>query len=307
MERLLRSNKAIHHRGIKLTANYENPAKLFLRDHTVESLADVIVYTDFLRMESGLSTSPPINMQKIIDHFGMHSPQATSLPQQEGTTIPFHGTPLILIHSGDKPTRQKFTTAHELIELLITEISECIRPDRVKKTIFGMKNEQICQKGAANLLMPRDSFHPRAMSMGLSFHSAESLADEYEVSLMAALCRLTDMYPKQGIMILWQLRNKPTELRKEVPDNQIELPGFHPTSLPAPKLRVAWRYGKYKEYFMPIDKSIPKDSSVYEAWENDQFTSGEEIIPFGRYNVKAFIESKPIKINGESHVLSLVR
>ena len=288
-------------------ADYENPAKLFLEDHSVESLADVIAYTDFLRKESGLSSDPPINIKNIIDRFGMHTPQAIPLPQQQGTTIPFLGVPQIIIHSGDRASRQKYSTAHELVELLFLELPGEIRRDRLKENIFGMKKERICQKAAANLLMPRDSFHPRARRIGLSFQSAELLADEYEVSLIAALCRMTDMYPKQSIFILWQLRNKPTELKQRVPENQIELPGFHPTNLPEPKLRVAWRYGDYKGQFMPIDKSIPKDSSVYTAWENNQSSSGAEIIPFGSYNVKALIESKPITINGERHVLSLVR
>lgn len=108
-------------------------------------------------------------------------------------------------------------------------------------------------------------------------------------------------------MILWQLRNKPTELKKEVPDNQIEMPGFHPTNLPTPKLRVAWSYGNYKDLFIPEHKSITDDSSVYEAWNTNRFASREEKIPFGRYATKAIIESKPILIDGEKHVLSLIR
>lgn len=307
MEKPLCGDKAIHLRGIKLMADYENPAKLFLEDHSVESLADVIAYTDFLRKESGLSSDPPINIKNIIDRFGMHAPQAIPLPQQQGTTIPFLGTPQIIIHAGDPASRQKYSIAHELVELLFLELPGGIRPDRLKENIFGIKKERICQKAAGNLLMPRDSFYPRAMQIGLSFQSAEILADVYEVSLMAALCRMTDMYPKQSIFILWQLRHKPTELKNKVPETQIEIPGFHPTNLPEPKLRVAWRYGDYKGQFMPIDKSVPKDSSVYIAWENNQPSSGAEIIPFGSYNVKAFIESKPILINGERHVLSLVR
>lgn len=288
-------------------AEYENPAKLFLEDHSVESLADVITYTDFLRKESGLSSDPPINIESIIDRFGMHDPKAIPLPQQQGTTVPFHGSPQIIIHAGDIATRQKFSIAHELIELLFLELPGEIRPDRLKENIFGMKKERVCQKAAANLLMPLESFRPRAMRMGLTFQSAELLADEYKVSLMAALCRLVDMYPKQGVMVLWRMRNKPTELRKEVPDNQIEMLGFHPTNLPAPKLRVAWSYGNLNNLFIPEHKSIPEDSSAYEAWENDRFASGEEKMPFGRYNKKAIIESKPINIEGERHILSLIR
>lgn len=288
-------------------AEFENPAKLFLENHSVTSLADVIAYTDFLLEESGLSSDPPIKMENIINRFGLPTPQFIHLPHQQGATVNFPDSPQIIVHSGDPTSRQKYSTAHELVELLFLELPGEIRPDRLKENIFGKKKELICQKAAANLLMPTDSFHPRAMQLGLSFQSAELLADEYGVSLMASICRITDMYPKQCLFILWQSRNKPSELKKRIPETQIELPGFNPTKLPEPKLRVAWRYGNYKGRFMPIDKSIPEDSSVYIAWENNQYSSGAEIIPFGSYNVKAFIESKPIMINDEKYVLSLVR
>lgn len=286
---------------------YENPAKLFLLSHSIESLADVIAYTDFLRFESGVTSEPPINLQIIMDRFGINKPEIKQLPNQQGTTVPSNDSPQIIIHAGDNTTRQKFSTAHELVELLFLNLPGNIRPDRLKENIFGKNKEQICQMAAANLIMPKESFQPRATRMGLSFRSAELLADEYEVSLMAALSRLVDMYPEQSIMVLWQMKNKPVELKKKIHENQIELPGFSPNNLPVKKIRVSWTHGRYKKYFLPLDKSIPEDSSINFAWNMEQFISGEEIIPFGRYCIKVFVESKPIIINGEKHILSLIR
>jgi hypothetical protein len=108
-------------------------------------------------------------------------------------------------------------------------------------------------------------------------------------------------------MVLWQMKNKPADSKEKVPDNQIPMPGFHATNFPAPKLRVSWSYGNFNDLFIPEYKSIPEDSSVYEAWESNRFAFGEEKIPFGRYNCKAFIESKPINIMDERHILSLIR
>ena len=287
---------------------YENPAKLFLENHDVTSVKDVIAYTDYLRMESGLSANPPINLQKIIDRFGMHSPKTIPLPQQQGTTVPYCGSPQILIHAGDIETRQKFSIAHELIELLFLELPGNIRFDNKKDNIFGVtEKERICQIAAANLLMPKDSFRPRALRMGIAFQSGELLAEEYQVSLIAALYRLTDMYPKNGAVVLWQMKNKPIELKRKVPKYQLEMPGFAPTNIVSPKLRVAWSYGNFRDIFIPLHKSIPEDSLVYKAWKSNQFTSGEEMIPFGRYNNRAIVECKPISIEGEKYILSLIR
>jgi Zn-dependent peptidase ImmA (M78 family) len=307
MGRVICSDKTVHLRGITLASDYENPAQLFLENHSVTSLADVIAYTEFLLAESGISSDPPINLQAILNRFGIPQPKYANLPQQQGMMLPNFEPLQMIIHAGDSITRQKFSIAHELIETLFLELPGKIRLNGQKENIFGIAKERICNEAAANLLMPKVSFHPKAIRMGLSFHTAELLADDYEVSLMATICRLVDMYPKQGIMVLWQLRNKPSELKKEVSEKQIEMPGFHPSYLPARKLRVAWKYGDYKGRFLPIEKSIPEDSSVYVAWKSNAFAASEEIIPFGSYNVKAIIESKPINIGEERQVISLIR
>jgi hypothetical protein len=287
---------------------YIDPAKLFLKNHSVDSLTDVIRYTDFLREDSGLSCDPPVDLQRIIDRFGLHTPKTIALPQQQGATVNFGGIPQILIREGDGPTRQRYTTAHELVELLISELPGNKRFDGKKDNIFGVEEkENICQIGAANLLMPIASFQTRARMSGLYFKSAEFLAIEYEVTLMAALCRLTDIYQQEACVVLWQMKNKPVELKDEIPDIQMRMPGFEPKNLPAPKLRVAWRHGNFRNLYIPSDKSIPEESSVYEAWENEQFTTREEMIPFGKYNKKAIMENKPIRIESEMFILSLIR
>jgi len=219
-------------------SDYENPAKLYLENHSIKSLTYVIAYTKFLLVEAGTSSEPPINFQAILDRFGIPEPKYVNLPQQQGMILPNCEPFQMIIHAGDSFTRRKFSIAHELIEALFLELPGKIRVDGQKESIFGVAKERICNEAAANLIMPRESFHPRAMRGGLSFHAAEVLADEYEVSLMASLCRLVDMYQKHGVMVLWHLRNKPTELKKEVPENQIEMPGFHPTNLLSRRLCV---------------------------------------------------------------------
>lgn len=288
-------------------STYENPARLFLENHAVESVADVIAYADFLRLEAGLSGDPPINIQRIIDRFGMHTPKALHLPKQQGAILSKHGIPQIIVHVGDAATRQKYTTAHELIELLFLALPGNRRFDGKKENIFGVAGkERVCQVGAANLLMPMEGFRPRAIASGLSFQTAELLADEYEVSLMAALCRLTDIYAGLSAVLLWKKDNKPADLKRKIPEGQFEMPGFSPQRLVAPKLRIAWGYGGLKGTFFPRHKSIADDSSVYEAWEKDGFCSRVEPMPSGKTRRSGYFESKGIIIEGEKCVLTLI-
>jgi hypothetical protein len=286
---------------------YENPAKLFLEHHWVDTIDDIVAYADFLRSESGVDAAPPIDLLRIITRFGMHAPLYAQLHQQQGLIVPYHGIPQIIINGTDKPTRQRFTQAHELIELLFLELPGDFRIDRLKSSIFGTKKEKICQIGAANLLMPEESFKFKGYQMGISFQTAELLADEYKVSLIASLLRLADVFSNKAAVVLWKMKNKPSELKKEISSEQFIMPGFDATALPSPKLRVEWCYGKFNNHFIPDDKSIPWDSSVYCAWESGTYTEGEEIIPFPRYNHNVIIENKPISINDEKLILSLIR
>jgi len=287
--------------------DYENPAKSFLENHQVNTLRDIIEYTDFLRTESGICATPPIDLSKIIARFGMHDPVFTTLPDQQGTTIPFHGIPQIIINDTDRTTRQRFTQAHELIELLFTELPGVIRMDRLKTNIFGTKKEKICQNGAANLLMPEESFKPRAQQLGISFQTAELLSKEFEVSLIASLFRLADIFSNKAAIVLWRMKNKPSEIKKKIPPEQTNFPGFEVSPLPSPKLRAEWCYGNITDHVFPDNKSIPVDSSVYHSWENETYAKSEETIPFPGYNHKGIIENKPISINDEKMILSLIQ
>lgn len=286
---------------------YENPAKLFLMGHRVNTLADIVSYANFLRSESDVSAVPPVDLLKIYARFGLHPPVYTQLPQLQGITCLRNGIPQIIINEADTPARKRFTEAHELIELLFLELPGGFRRDSLKNSIFGTRKEKICQIGAASLLMPEETFKPKAHRMGISLQTAETLAKEYEVSLTSALFRLADIFEDEAIIVLWKMKNKPSEFKKKISFEQIVMPGFVTTTLPSPKLRVEWCYGTYKNLFIPDNKSIPKDSSVYCAWDDECYTVGEEIIPFPRYNHKGIIENKPISIDGEKMILSLIR
>lgn len=290
-----------------MTKNFQNPALIFLEKHTIGSVDEIVVYTDFLRSSAGLDVNPPIDLEPIYEHFGIPLPIQVQLPNQQGLTIFNNCVPTIVINDSDSGTRQRFTEAHELIELLFHELPGEIRIDRLKDNIFSTRKERICQLGAANLLMPIQSFLPKASELGISIQSAEQLAREYEVSLMAALFRLADIFPNKVAITLWSMKNKPSELQNKTPQDQMQLPGFSVGNLPSPKLRVDWSYGYFQNTHIPNDKSVGDDSCVYSAWEKNCPTTGEEFSPFGRYNRRIKIENKPVMINAEKFVLSLIR
>lgn len=223
----------------------------------MSELTDVIEYTKFLLIESNISDKPPIDLNKIHERFGIPYPQEAPLPNQQGVLVEINGFPQILLKDGDHYVRQRFTQAHELIELLLKNQSRNWKFNGENNTIFGNNKERICQIGAAHLLMPQNSFRPKVLSYGISLNTGKKLAELYEVSLTAALFRIVDQYPNSGAVLLCRLKNKPTEISNKITDEQMALPGFKFSSLPPKKLRIKWVYGKYKNQFIPNNKSIP--------------------------------------------------
>lgn len=288
--------------------NFINPASLFLQNHKIQDLNDVIAYSEFLRGEAGVSSNPPIDINKIMQHFGLPFPQSIPLPQQDGLFVQRNGVPQIIINSESNESRQKFSIAHELMEILFNEIQDVTLLNGETRSIFSKDGkERICQKGAAFLLMPEDSYRKMAYKIGLSSHSAEILATVFDVSLMAALCRLVDVFNGRGVLILWCMRNKPCELKKQISSKQLVFEGLESTYLPRAMLRVVWQYGNFNDIFIPKHKSAIEDSSIYLAWNEDRYILKNESIPFGKYNIEACVESKPITIQNERHVLTLIR
>lgn len=284
---------------------FQDPAEQFLANHKVTSKGDVITYTNYLRQEAGLDASPPTDLEVIYGHFNIPLPQKASLPNQEGLTIFDGRAPQILVNEDDPASRQRYTEAHELIEFLFHKLPGDFRMDRVKQNVFGKKKETICQAGAAHLLMPEKSYSFYCQKWGLSLNTGKRLADLFQVSLMAALFRMADLHKGWAAVILWCMKNKPVELENEVPSQQLSFLANPPAALPPPKLRVEWSYGEYKNAFIPKDKSIPEDSSVYQAWQNKQNTSSEELLPFGK-GVKGYLENLPLAFGGERYILTLL-
>src|SRR5260370_39134446 len=88
--------------------------------------------------------------------------------------------------------------------------------------------------------MPQHTFGPRVLGLGVSMQSGRALADEYRVSLTATLVRIARVAPGRHAVVHWRMKNKPTEVRGKVPENQLSLFDDAPVKVLPKKLRVEW-------------------------------------------------------------------
>ena len=284
-----------------------HPGRLFIEIHgSIEGPEDVEKYARFLRTEAGIDGEPPIDLVAILRRFGAPTPKRVTLPGQQGLLLdPEVG--LILIEERDLPTRQRFTEAHELLEMLFVAMPA--RPDAHGRNVGNFPHwtkERLCDAGAAELLMPVATFLPRVQQLGVSFETARTLAIEYEVSLAASLIRMAVIGPGRHAVVLWRMKNKPSEIKRQVPKNQLALLDVPSARIARQKLRVEWSFTGDQRLFIPQNKSVSDDCRILAAWRDRCFTAGPDHLDLGTVQGTIYSENQPFEVEGDWQVISLL-
>ncbi len=103
----------------------DHPGHLFIREHgPFRNEDDIVSYADFLRTMAGLTDQPPIDLTQIHQRFGIPAPLLAPLQDQQGLLFDSE-TGIMLIKEDDPITRQRFTNAHELMEMCVKRTKYC--------------------------------------------------------------------------------------------------------------------------------------------------------------------------------------
>lgn len=289
---------------------YIHPGYAFVRKFGLpQSSKDIFHYVNFLREEAKIDIAPPIDLSQIYGRFKIPLPHKAPLPEDTQGLLVNPEKGIILINDVDPATRQRFSEAHELIELLFSAFPPSTGWAAAAQKVgdFHHKTkEQLCNEGAAELLMPRDSFLPRVLPLKISFQTARQLAAVFNVSVSAALVHMARIGPGRHAVVLWRMKNKPTEIRNKTPEQQLSLFGDTFNDLPSKKLRVEWSLHGQNVPYIPVDKSVPEDSSIYAAWQDRKFTVGEDRLDLVNIWGMCLGENQPFEVLGEWFVLSLL-
>ena len=284
--------------------DYQHPGKLFVTQYgRVTEGSDVVQYAEFLRKESGLSDEPPIDLAPIFRRFGI-SPKQVSLPGQAGLLLnPDSG--VIFISNDDPATRQRFSEAHELMELLFAAQSRT--PCWSVRGLFSDSGkEKLCEEGAAELLMPLSTFKPYVNQWHVSLETGQRLAELYNVSLTAALLRAVRFGPGRHALVLWKLAHKPSEEQALTHPGQLCLFEDYAPEPPPEKLRVWWGCSTKGGLFIPPHKSVESDTSIHRAYEQGLAVKDMDWIDLGTVYGHCFCESMAVTVGSERHVLSVI-
>lgn len=274
---------------------YRHPGQVFLSRYGLLNNDEAVFrYVDFLRQEARLSNEPPIDLSLIYSHFGIPTPVRAPLADQQGVLVD-SDTGVILIKEDDPIVRQRFTEGHELMELLFDAQERLLTK---AASWHEQKKEQLCDQGAAELLMPQSSFLPLLHDLGISLSTGRTLANLYQTSLLATLVRMTQHGNSASALVMWHCAFKRREMKSL----------NNPAVLPQMKLRVWWRTRtrSWSSGFIPKNKSVSHESLISFAYTTGQPQNGTEVLNLGWGPIHCQVEAIPMQLGNKYCVLSLL-
>ncbi|MCX7427273.1 MAG: ImmA/IrrE family metallo-endopeptidase [Planctomycetia bacterium] len=192
--------------------------------------------------------------------------------------------------------RRNFSICHEIVHTFFTDCFEVVSQRKSNPTTYGPNSEieQLCQIGAAELLMPTQDFLNDLAQVQFSMRSVRFLSDRYVASREAVLRRMIQLGDRPAAIVFLSRRLSPNERRKaRTPPLIADLDD------PAAKMRILYAVSSPAfPVFLPRHKSVPDDSCIYAASGIDDVTSQQEtwdLEGFGRWRVEAM--TLPVPLN----------
>ncbi len=233
-----------------------DPIVAFLRAPRQGTAGDIVRgFARYLIDEMGCSTLP-VSLNTICKHLRVPV-KRLSLPGQRGFTTEDRR---IYLNADDRETVQKFTAAHEVMEVLSLAVEEGAADDWMPDDVvteFTDRKESLCEMGAAELVMPQHLFRDLVLQQPVDLSHACEIAERCQVSLTATLWRIIEIDLVPLALIVWQRKHKPTEFVPSIVGQMTFLDS--PEAMDPPKKMRVERVFVSPTFkgFIPTDKSVP--------------------------------------------------
>jgi Zn-dependent peptidase ImmA (M78 family) len=205
---------------------------------------------------------------------------ALLLPGKDGYSIK--------VNINHHPLRQNFSCAHEIAHLLLDKAFCQSMPHtaefRTTKEIDNKLKERLCERVAAELLMPESLFTSCLNQQGASVNSIQSLAHIFYTSIPATARRIGELNKEPCITLYWRLVKRPRWKQ------------FKPCLI----------WSSDSQYEIPKFVSVSQSSSIFQAFQADSAMAKFESFPLGNIERPFYIESKGFGQKPQRYIISLV-
>lgn len=178
---------------------------------------------------------------------------------------------------------------------------------RSRPLFSGSRKEQLCNQGAAALLMPQPPFGTRITTQQISLAGGSHLAQLYETSFLATLRHMVRHTSEPYALVLWRYALKPAQEWK-ISAEQMRMFDLDEGLTPNKELRVQWAVSNRvsSAHYIPRHKSVSKQSCIFRAYESGAIEQATEQLDLGGHFAYCEIEAKRVVIIEEPWVVTLL-
>jgi Zn-dependent peptidase ImmA (M78 family) len=156
----------------------------------------------------GVWATTPVNLEEVGKYWGVKKVIRRKLDIAGLLYRLEEGGSIVFLKEDDPPSRQRFSLAHELGHIVMSdsglpEIS-CRQDGQINKDL-----ERCCDVIAAELLMPQQEFCLMADKLGWCLGGVNELARRFKISEESAAIRMRDLKTEPVLMSMWRAGQKP--------------------------------------------------------------------------------------------------
>ena len=122
-----------------------------------------------------------------------------------------NGQSIVFLNEQDSPGRQRFSWAHELAHIIMSDDNapqiSCRKAKTINKVDKGL--ERSCDVIATEILMPHKLFQQAADRTGWTLGSVRALATQFQVTKQAAALRILELSNEALMISVWQSKKDP--------------------------------------------------------------------------------------------------
>src|SRR6266581_6835813 len=227
----------------------------------------------------------PVNLEVVAS---FRNARVTVLDQEQAETITWDGRHFVIrVRQADTKGRQRFSCAHGIIHTFFMEAGGSLPTGGAVLDSWSRQEEDLCDQGAAELLLPRAAFIADCPSHP-DMDDVLRLAEAFEASAEATALRIVTLSAIPAAMIVLEPSLKPAELTR-IARRQSEqtLPGFRLADPITPRLRVQKSLG-HQLAFIPRHKSIGDSTPLADVLADGaaDYIGETGLVP-GRFRVSA--------------------
>lgn len=148
------------------------------------------------------ASGPPTDLDKFGQALGVIEVERREL-NVDGMVLP-KGKGYKVILNSKKPARRRFSLAHELGHIIV-ESGSLATPQFRGGPPSHKQLENLCDKIAAEILMPEEQFQEHMERLGLQLSSVLQLKRTFDTSFESTAIRFADFLPFPAVLSKWSM------------------------------------------------------------------------------------------------------